>query len=89
MWTGDGRQILYVSVRAGGYAGIYRRSSDGSGAEELLYRYTPGAPIFLQDLSPDGGYLTFNSGGVVLVVPLTGTDPSSRPPGDRAVPGGV
>jgi len=78
LWSPDGRHILYVSFRSGGYAGIYRKNWDGSGKEELLYRYTPGAPVLLRDISPDGKYLTFNSGGVVLVVPLGGTDPSTR-----------
>jgi Tol biopolymer transport system component len=77
MWSPDGRHILYVSIR-GSYSGIYRRSSDGSGSEELLFRYTPGAGIQLTDVSPDGKFLTFSSGGVVLVVPLTGTDPLAR-----------
>ena len=78
LWSPEGRQILYVSARTGGFQGIYRKASDGSGKEELLYQYEPGAPVNLRDISPDGKYLTFNSGGVVLVVPLTGTDPSAR-----------
>jgi Tol biopolymer transport system component len=78
LWSPDGQQILYVSLRSGGYNGIYRKAADGSGSEELLYRYEPGAPVNLRDISADGRYLTFNSGGVILVLPLTGTDPSAR-----------
>jgi Tol biopolymer transport system component len=77
MWSPDGRHILYVSVR-GSYMGVYRKAADGAGSDELLFRYTPGAGIQLTDISPDGKFLTFSSGGVVLVVPLTGTDPLAR-----------
>jgi hypothetical protein len=43
-----------------------------------LFRYTPGAPVNLTDISPDGRFLICASGGVVLVVPLTGSDPLAR-----------
>ncbi len=77
MWSPDGRQLLYVSTR-GSYTGVYRRASDGSGSEELLFRYTPGAGLQLSDISPDGKFLACESGGVMLVVPLTGSDPLAR-----------
>ncbi len=77
MWSPDGSHILYVSNRAG-YTGIYRRASDGTGSEELLFRYTPGAGLNLTDISPDGKFLACQSGGVLLVVPLTGADPLER-----------
>ncbi len=77
MWSPDGRHILYTTIR-GSYMGIYRKASDGTGSDELLFRYTPGAGIQLTDISPDGKFLSFSSGGVVLVVPLTGTDPLAR-----------
>ena len=72
MWSPDGKRIFYVSARAGGYQGIYRRNADGTGDEEFIYRYDPGAPVNLRDISADGKYLLFNSGGVILVVPTTG-----------------
>ena len=78
LWSPDGKHILYVSARAGGYQGIYRKAADGSGDEELIYRYEPGAPVQLRDVSPDGRYLTFNSGGVILVVPLAASDAKTR-----------
>ena len=77
MWSPDGRHILYVSIR-GTYMGVYRKASDGTGGDELLFRYTEGAGIQLTDISPDGKFLTFSSGGVVLVVALTGTDVLAR-----------
>ena len=70
MWSPDGNQVLYVSTRRT-YAGIYRKAWDGSGSEELLFRYTPGAPIFPYDMTSDGKFLIFRS-GILLVVPLSG-----------------
>jgi Tol biopolymer transport system component len=80
LWSPDGSHVLYVSTRMGGYQVIVRRKSDGSGSEELLYRHTPGAPANLNDISPDGQTVTFGSGGVIFILPLTGTDPLSRKP---------
>jgi Tol biopolymer transport system component len=78
LWSPDGKQIFYVSARAGGYQGIYRRAADGTGDAELIYRYDPGAPVNLRDVSADGKYLLFNSGGVILVVPTAGSDAATR-----------
>jgi Tol biopolymer transport system component len=72
LWSPDGKQIFYVSARAGGYQGIYRKAADGTGDAEFIYRYEPGAPVQLRDISSDGKQLLFNSGSVILVVPLAG-----------------
>ena len=79
VWSPDGTDVAYVSPR-GQYTGIYRTASNGEGSEELLFRYTPGAEMFLEDYSAKGGdeYLSFEGGSIVLVVPLTGTDPLAR-----------
>jgi Tol biopolymer transport system component len=68
IWSPDGKQVAYASTR-GNYSGIYRKAWDGTGEEELLFRYTPGAGMVLTDWSPDGKFLTFYT-GVLLVVPL-------------------
>jgi len=68
IWSPDGTKVAYVSTRAS-YSGIYRKAADGTGAEELLFRYTPGAGMVLTDWSPDGNFLTFYT-GALLVVPL-------------------
>jgi Tol biopolymer transport system component len=79
VWSPDGKQIAYVSTRQS-YAGIYRKSADGSGQEEQLFRYTPGAGMTLTDWSPDGKFLTFDTGclnsSLLLLVPL---DPNVKP----------
>jgi Tol biopolymer transport system component len=68
IWSADGKQLAYVSTREQ-YSGIYRKAWDGSGQEELLFRYTPGAGVGFSDWSQDGKFLTFST-GVLLVVPL-------------------
>jgi Tol biopolymer transport system component len=68
IWSPDGKQIAFVSTRDQ-YSGIYRKAWDGTGSEELLFRYTPGAGIGFTDWSPDGKFLTFTT-GVQLMVPL-------------------
>jgi Tol biopolymer transport system component len=68
IWSPDSTQVAYVSTREN-YAGIYRKAWDGSGNEELLFRYTPGAGMVLTDWSVDGKFMTFYT-GVLLVVPL-------------------
>jgi Tol biopolymer transport system component len=70
VWSADDSQLAYVSTHDNGkYFGIYRKASNGTGDEELLFQYTPGAGISLSDWSPDGKFLTFYT-GVMLMVPL-------------------
>jgi Tol biopolymer transport system component len=76
VWSPDGKYIYYTSFRDGDFP-VYRRPTDGTGDEELVFRYTPGAGVLVTDISPDGKMLVCDSGGVILVVPLTG-DPTSR-----------
>jgi Tol biopolymer transport system component len=76
LWSPDGRYIYYASFRNGDFP-VYRRASDGTGDEELVYRYEAGAFVGLSDISPDGKFLVCDSGGFIMVVPLTG-DPASR-----------
>jgi mono/diheme cytochrome c family protein len=71
VWSADGSQIAYVSVRDNTNA-VYRRASNGAGTEELLYQHTSGATIFLTDWSLDGRFLTFWTGDSQFVLPLGG-----------------
>ena len=68
VWSHDGKQIAYVSVKDG-FSSIYRRAADGTGVAEQLFRYTPGAGVGLTDWSPDSRFLTFST-GVLLIVPV-------------------
>ena len=76
IWSPDGNYVAYVdsvSPRRTSTS-IYRKAWDGSGAEEQLYQYTPGAWMVLTDWSADSNLLTFHDGcaGVLHVVPLGG-----------------
>src|SRR5215467_3140081 len=68
VWSRDGKAIAYVLFKDS-YSHVYTKAADGTGEAELLFRYTPGAGVGLTDWSPDGKYLTFST-GVLLVVPL-------------------
>jgi Tol biopolymer transport system component len=48
----------------------------------LLFRYTPGAFVSLMDFTEDGQYLSFDGGGYLVNVQLTGDDPFAREPID-------
>jgi Tol biopolymer transport system component len=90
LWSPDGKQVFYGLNRPGGINVIIRKAADGSGSEEELFRYTLGAPVNLNDITPDGKFLTFDSGGVLLIVPLAG-DAAARQPieiGGRFSPDG-
>jgi Tol biopolymer transport system component len=71
VWSPDGSRVAYVA-RRGGSEGLYRKSSNGEGTEELLYQH-PGAGMNLSDWSMDGRFLSFSLGGSVLyALPLGG-----------------
>jgi Tol biopolymer transport system component len=73
IWSPDGTHVAYVSTRES-LSGIYRKPADGTGTEELLFQYTPGAGMVLTDWSPDGKFMTFYT-GVLVLVPL---DPNKK-----------
>ena len=73
-WSPDGSYVAYAALRQGSF-GLYRKPSNGEGAEELLYKSN--APLTLTDWSQDGRYLTYFSsdlgGGGIYALPLAGT----------------
>ena len=77
VWSPDGQQIAYVSVRANTH-GVYRRAATGQGSEEMLYQHPTGAPIVLTDWSADGRFLGFWSGDTMFILPLTGERKADR-----------
>ena len=74
VWSPDGKWIAYASVR-NGHSNLYRKRSDGSGAEEVLLSNDQADTV--EDWSRDGKYLLFSHGGMGLdsqlwAVPLEG-----------------
>jgi Tol biopolymer transport system component len=74
VWSPDGKQLAYVSLRAG-TEGLYRKASNGEGPEEPLYKHQ-GFGMNLMGWSLDGRYLSYFtadlSGGILYLLPLEG-----------------
>jgi Tol biopolymer transport system component len=72
MWAPDGRSIVFNSVRKGHWD-LYRKSADGSGAEEVLY--ADEKEKYPNSFSPDGKLLLFAAVGTAnsayWALPLT------------------
>lgn len=81
LWSPDGKYIFYSALLDGDWP-VYRKAADGTGKEELVFRYTPGAFVALSDISPGGKFLVCDSGGVIFLVPLTVSDAAARKPVD-------
>ena len=80
VWSPDGSQLAYWSVRFPSrgeiFISIYLKASNGTGDEEQLFQYTPGAALQPADWSADGRFLTFQDGcwGVLYIVPISGDE---------------
>jgi serine/threonine protein kinase/Tol biopolymer transport system component len=59
VWSPDGSRLAWLSYRGGSW-GIYQKSANGSGNDELLYRFQgEAAPQALTDWSHDGKFLIY------------------------------
>ncbi len=76
IWSPDGSRIAYTGIRAGAF-GLFQRSSDGSGNEEVIQEGAQ-APKYPNDWSPDGRVLAYYESKMgiweIWMVPLS--DPS-------------
>ena len=66
VWSPDGRTIVFNSSRKGP-ADLYRKASNGTGAEELLY--ADNSEKQPSSWSPDGRFLLYWGGGGTWVLP--------------------
>ena len=74
VWSPDGKWIAYASMREG-HSNLYRKRSDGSGAEEVLLSNDQADTV--EDWTRDGKYLLYSRGsnGIdtqLWAVPLEG-----------------
>jgi len=60
LWSPDGSQIIWQSQRGGSW-GIYRKASNGSGNEELLYKSSAKGTFALTDWTHDGRFVLFQT----------------------------
>jgi Tol biopolymer transport system component len=58
VWSPDGRTIVFSSTRKG-HVDLYRKASDGTGNEELVY--TDGLNKYADSWSPDGKFLMYST----------------------------
>jgi Tol biopolymer transport system component len=72
VWSPDGSRIAFVTFRDN-LGRVFQIPSNGMGGEALLYSHLPDIYTMpLTDWSPDGRFLSFDSGGVSWVLPLDG-----------------
>lgn len=57
-WSPDGKRIAFTSSR-NGVRNLYEKSADGTGPEQVIFESTQEKN--LEDWSPDGNYLLFNT----------------------------
>ncbi|HLG59912.1 MAG TPA: protein kinase [Vicinamibacterales bacterium] len=86
-WSPDGSRIAWQSVRDGS-PGLYSKPSDGSGNDELLYKFSAGPPPALTDWTRDGRYLVYAYGSDIWALTVAEGTPETRKPvrlvqGDR------
>ena len=81
VWSPDGRSVAWVG-RRGEDAILFRKPADGSGGEEVLYRYPKNTVnIQMSDWSPHHGQmLVYARGGDVFALPIGPASGASREP---------
>jgi eukaryotic-like serine/threonine-protein kinase len=79
VWSPDGKQVAWARQTPDS-AAIYRKAADGSGAEELLYKFGKPTAVGLTDWTRDGRFLVYQLNGDIWALPIgPGTDSSRQP----------
>ena len=77
VWSRNGKEIAY-SLFKDSYSTVYRKAVEGTGEAEAVFRYTPGAFVGLSDWSPDGKFLTFSTGALLMIPVQSQAKPLDR-----------
>ncbi len=79
VWSPDGAMIYFTSNRKGPFQDLYRKASNGTGTEELIF--ANGTNLVANSVSPDGNWLLFTThpGSTfrqdLMALPLAGIAP--------------
>jgi len=80
VWSPDGKQLAWVRQAPDFSWAVYRKAADGSGAEELLYKFGKGGVVGLTDWTRDGRFLVYQRVGDIWTLPIGVGTESSRAP---------
>jgi Tol biopolymer transport system component len=79
VWSPDGKRLAWLSNH-GGVWGVYQKASDGSGNDELLYKFLGDGPSALTDWSRDGRFLIYALRGDIWALPVAAGAAGDRKP---------
>jgi serine/threonine-protein kinase len=63
----------------GGFAGLYSKLADGSGSDELLYKFDAGRAPGLTDWTHDGRFLVYSYDSDIWALPVSGNIEDRKP----------
>jgi eukaryotic-like serine/threonine-protein kinase len=79
VWSPDGSRLAWLSNR-GGFWAIYQKAANGSGNDELVYKFEGDVPQGLTDWSHDGKFLIYSLRGDIWALPLAAGAAGNRKP---------
>jgi Tol biopolymer transport system component len=78
VWSPDGKRVAWQGVREGS-SEFYVKSADGSGAEQVLFKFDTMPPV-LTDWTADGRFLVFSRANDIFALPVGEGSESNRQP---------
>jgi eukaryotic-like serine/threonine-protein kinase len=78
VWSPDGTRIAWQSNR-GEFGGLYSKLADGSGSDELLYKFDAPTPPGLTDWTRDGRFLVYSYQSDIWALPVSGNVEDRKP----------